>query len=107
MKLCYRGVHYEHQPAQFDISQTGELVKFRGKTYKQNQVALDLNAPEIEDLVYRGVTFCEQKQRKFLGRVYERKFCYINLPVASKKTRFLGQICDNNATTYAAVNATA
>lgn len=106
MELCYRGVRYEHQPAQFDISQTGELVKFRGQTYKPNKVALNINEQEKEGLVYRGIASCEQKQTKFLGQVYDRKSCYINLAVANKKTRFLGQICQNNSATLAAVNVT-
>ena len=96
MEMCYRGVKYEYNPSQIEVSRTSDLVKFRGKTYELNQPVLDLKERNQEDLVYRGVAFCEKKQTKFLGQDSVRKSCYINLAIASKETRFLRQVSDNN-----------
>ena len=94
MKMCYRGVHYDYDPPQVEVSRTSELVKFRGQTYELNKAVLDLKERNQDDLVYRGIAFCSDKQTKFLGQVCQRKS--INLIFASKKTRFLGQVSDDN-----------
>ncbi len=96
MEMCYRGVKYDYNPTQVEVSRTSDLVKFRGKTYELNQPVLDLKERNQEDLVYRGVAFCEKKQTKFLGQDCARKSYYINLAIARKKTRFLRQVSDNN-----------
>ncbi len=96
MEMCYRGVKYDYNPTQVEVSKTSDLVKFRGKTYELNQPVLDLKERNEEDLVYRGVAFCEKKQTKFLGQDCARKSYYINLAIARKKTRFLRQVSDNN-----------
>ena len=102
MKLCYRGVTYEHKPTQIEVSRTSDLVKFRGKTYELNQPVLNLKERNKEGLVYRGVAFCEKKQTKFLGQVSARKSCHIDLAIARKKTRFLGQVSDKSFVTLVA-----
>ncbi len=96
MEMCYRGVKYNYNPTQVEVSRTSDLVKFRGKTYELNQPVLDLKERNQENLVYRGVAFCEKKQTKFLGQDCARKSYYINLAIARKKTRFLRQVSDNN-----------
>ena len=96
MEMCYRGVKYDYNPTQVEVSRTSDLVKFRGKTYELNQPVLDLKERNQENLVYRGVAFCEKKQTKFLGQDCARKSYYINLAIARKKTRFLRQVSDNN-----------
>ena len=106
MEMCYRGVKYNYNPTQVEVSRTSDLVKFRGKTYELNQPVLDLKERNQEDLVYRGVAFCEKKQTTFLGQDSVRKSCYINLAIASKKTRFLRQVSDNNFGTLVAITST-
>ncbi len=96
MEMCYRGVKYDYNPTQLEVSRTSDSVKFRGQTYELNQPVLDLKERNQEDLVYRGVAFCEKKQTKFLGQDCARKSYYINLAIARKKTRFLRQVSDNN-----------
>ena len=105
MEMCYRGVKYDYKPTQIEVSRTSDLVKFRGQTYELNQPVLDLKERNQEDLVYRGVAFCEKKQTKFLGQVSTRKSCQINLALASKKIRFLGQVSDNNFGTLVAASS--
>ena len=105
MQLCYRGVRYEHQPTQIEVSGTGQPVKFRGKTYKSNQAILDLKEINKEDFVYRGVAICEKKHTKFLGQFCARKSCNVDLGLASKKKRFLGQVSDNNFGTLITVTS--
>ena len=106
MKLCYRGVEYDYNPTQIEVSKTSDLVKFRGKSYELNQPVLNLKEPNEAELVYRGVAFCEKKQTKFLGQDCARKSYYINLAVARKKTRFLRQVSDNRLSTIAALTPT-
>ena len=105
MKMCYRGVSYDYNPTQIEVSKTSDLVKFRGKTYELNQPVLDLKERNKEEFIYRGVAFCEKKQTKFLGQVSTRKSCHIDLALASKKTRFLGQVSDNNFGTLITVTS--
>ncbi len=105
MEMCYRGVKYEYNPSQIEVSRTSDLVKFRGKTYELNQPVLNLKEPNEKELVYRGVAFCEKKQTKFLGQDCARRSYYINLAIARKKTRFLRQVSDKSFGTLVAATS--
>lgn len=70
MKMCYRGVSYDYQP-------------------------VVLNLPQQRDTVYRVVGYSPATKTKFLGRVYQKSA--LDIAVAEKKVRFLGNICDRNS----------
>ena len=105
MELCYRGIRYQRQPTEIDVSETSETIKFRGQTCQLNKAVLELKEPNRENLVERGVAFCEQKQTKFLGQVSTRKSCHLGLALATKQLRFLGQLSDHNLGTLITVTS--
>ena len=69
MKMCYRGVPYDYNPTQIQVSETTNTVKFRGRSYEVNRVVLNLKEQGKEDIVYRGVANSQVKQTKFLIRL--------------------------------------
>ncbi len=90
MKLCYRGIQYDYQPIEIQVSENPNTAKFRGNTY---QCGFDVVIPqdhERKEIVYRGVGHSQIKQTKFLGRICNRSSLAIE--IAGKPTRFLGQV---------------
>ena len=71
MKMCYRGVSYDYQPVVLNLS------------------------PQQRETVYRVVGYSPATKTKFLGRVYQKSA--LDIAVAEKKVRFLGNICDRNS----------
>ena len=105
MELCYRGIRYQRQPNEIGVSETSEKIKFRGQTCQLNKSVLELKERNRENLVYRGVAFCEPKETKFLGQVCSRQSYHLALALATKKIRFLGQVSDHNLGTLITVNS--
>ena len=57
MKLNYRGISYDYQPAALEI-QEGEVTgKFRGKTWKAHTVKGIVTQKQHPRMTYRGVSF--------------------------------------------------
>ena len=59
MKLCYRGVSYEHNSSQVEIIR-GEVVgKYRGSNWYSKLLLLQKNSISIsKNLKYRGISYC-------------------------------------------------
>ena len=57
MKLNYRGISYDYQPAALEV-QEGEVTgKFRGKTWKAHTVKGIVTQKQHPRMTYRGVSF--------------------------------------------------
>ncbi|MEW6497399.1 MAG: DUF4278 domain-containing protein [Cyanobacteriota bacterium] len=68
MKLCYRGVSYEHNPTSVEIIQGEVGGKYRGLPWRHIRVKMSgrLRQPSYE-LYYRGVTPLRQKENQLNG----------------------------------------
>ncbi|AFY60155.1 MULTISPECIES: DUF4278 domain-containing protein [Cyanophyceae] len=56
MKLTYRGVTYEVNPAHLNVKETAAVAHYRGAEYHPHQ-ALNPPAPKDQGIVYRGAEY--------------------------------------------------
>lgn len=69
MKLCYRGVSYEHNPTTVEIIQGEVGGKYRGLPWRHTHVKMNkgLIAKTNYELYYRGVTPLREKENQLPG----------------------------------------
>lgn len=57
MKLCYRGVSYEHNPLTLEVTEEEIAGKYRGQTWKRRNPRYPLALKPKPHLKYRGVSY--------------------------------------------------
>ncbi len=57
MQLSYRGITYEVQNSQIEVTETNQFGSFLGNRFKIKQANVAQRHPESRQLTYRGVHY--------------------------------------------------
>lgn len=69
MKLCYRGVSYEFNPAQAKVVPSEIVGKYRGSSFSPSVVVENPVPQPVMDLKYRGVAYQTNTQGQVVNQL--------------------------------------
>lgn len=66
MKLCYRGVSYEHNPSQVEIIRGAVIGQYRGNNWHSKLVLVqEIPTSTNKKFKYRGISYYSKIAQKF------------------------------------------